>query len=76
MKKIKLGGKLNLNKETVTELNNDQMGGVLGGNSRGCGSQACGSALCPTQQLCVTNKGCYVTDAISACQSKCGDILC
>lgn len=31
MKKIKLNGKLSLNKETITKLNDDQMNGVKGG---------------------------------------------
>jgi hypothetical protein len=87
MKKIKLGGKLNLNKETVTELNKIQMIGILGlggdslglqcngGNTRACGTTLI-SQFCPTQVPCVTNKSCYVTDAISACQSRCGDIAC
>lgn len=31
MKKIKLDGRLSLNKETITTLNSDQMNGVKGG---------------------------------------------
>ena len=31
MKKIKLDGKLSLNKETIAKLNDDQMNGVKGG---------------------------------------------
>ena len=38
MKKIKLGGKLNLNKETISKLDQSQMhsvkGGVDGGNNK------------------------------------------
>jgi hypothetical protein len=31
MKKIKLFGKLNLNKQKIVKLNNDQMNGIIGG---------------------------------------------
>jgi len=31
MKKMKLNGKLSLNKETIAKLNDDQMNGVKGG---------------------------------------------
>ncbi|HRG01692.1 MAG TPA: class I lanthipeptide [Bacteroidia bacterium] len=31
MKKIKLFGKLNLKKETIVKLNNDQMNAIVGG---------------------------------------------
>lgn len=35
MKKIKLQGKLNLNKETISKLNDPQMHGVKGGAKEG-----------------------------------------
>ena len=35
MKKIKLGGKLNLNKETVSKLNDPEMHNVKGGAATG-----------------------------------------
>lgn len=54
MKKVNLTGKLSLNKETIANLNNDQMqsikGGVCTGRKTGCtGPDApCISDGCPT----------------------------
>ena len=54
MKKIKLEGKLSLNKETVTRLNDSQMQSVNGGflSWFWCDSDNCGTATCPTQVNC------------------------
>jgi hypothetical protein len=52
MKKVKFTGKLSLNKETVTKLNDAQMGVVKGGEEAGGlswfkpKSRCCGSFLC------------------------------
>tara|TARA_R110001592_G_scaffold107256_2_gene300375 strand:+ start:799 stop:987 length:189 start_codon:yes stop_codon:yes gene_type:complete len=44
MKKMKLKGKLSLNKETIAKLNDDQMDGVKGG-------------LATTRAFCFASKG-------------------
>lgn len=58
MSKIKLNGKLSLNKERISKLNDDQMDGVKGGlfNSRLFCSRRCATspAGCPG----VTRDGC------------------
>ena len=66
MKKIKLNKKLQLNKETIAKLNNDQMNGVKGGASETCVTN-CGTCAtyCGT---CVTCAGC---ETITACYTQC-----
>lgn len=58
MKKIKFQGKLNLNKEVVSKLNDDEMNGMYGGaklTDRGCA----------TSKICVrTTTDTYVTVSI------------
>ena len=56
MKKVKFEGKLNLNKETIANLNNEQMNSVKGGQiyTSGC-SDGCGALR--TWFLC-TNANC------------------
>jgi len=39
MKKLKMQGKLSLNKETVTQLNNEQMANVQGGGVTSIGRE-------------------------------------
>jgi hypothetical protein len=52
MKKVKFEGKLSLNKQTVTKLNDDQMNVIKGGEAEGGlswfkpQSKCCGSFLC------------------------------
>ena len=41
MKKIKLNGKLSLNKETIAKLNDDQLNDVVGGARRAEPSNGC-----------------------------------
>lgn len=71
MKKIKLKGKLSLNKETIAKLNDEQMGNVIGGDvftsifackkSKDCTTlftdQAVSCISC-TGDLCNTCNGC------------------
>ena len=69
MKKLKLTGKLSLNKETISKLNDDEMNGVHGGGSqfycetqvRGCISVyvACDeqTVTCAETEVCVTTSG-------------------
>lgn len=58
MKKVKLSGKLSLNKETIAKLNNEQMANVIGGgtatNCIGCASVTCQASNCT---LCFTTSG-------------------
>lgn len=64
MKKVKFEGKLSLNKETISKLNETQMGNVKGGATDSQGSYCCGytrSDYCcvfsfNTQTACATNK--------------------
>lgn len=79
MKKIKLNGKLNLNKETVSELNNAQMQALNGGawftlyhcnRTRNCPTGTCPTGTCPTAD-------CPSADCSeSVCQSACGNMVC
>ncbi|CAM3866628.1 MULTISPECIES: class I lanthipeptide [Flavobacterium] len=83
MKKIKLEGKLNLNKETVTKLNDAQMKNLNGGawftlyhcnKTRNCATATCPTVGCPTgscPNVCVPH-----TEGGSICQSGCGDMQC
>lgn len=84
MKKIKLNGKLDLNKETVSELNKAQMQAVNGGAwftlyhcnkpTKNCATGTCPTGTCPTgscPNACVPH-----TEGASVCQSACGDNLC
>lgn len=59
MKKIKFSGKLSLNKETISKLNNEQMNQVNGGTGSGCtGSRYCSQGCppitigCPETVIC------------------------
>jgi len=65
MKKIKFTGKLSLNKETVSKLNNQQMDSVMGGTR----TPTC--ANCPTNNTCPgpTDNGCATFDS---CFGTCG----
>lgn len=85
MKKIKLEGKLNLNKETVTRLNEAQLKSVNGGTFmtlKGCNVND--TRRCFITEVCQTlNLGCTInqtvicqTEALTACQSRCGDLQC
>jgi hypothetical protein len=88
MKKIKLNGKLNLNKETVSKLNDEQMRQVNGGfTSFVCSLAFCGgggSKNCPTRNncpplsaVCDPSASCACTeDCGSAYQSACGQHQC
>jgi hypothetical protein len=82
MKKIKLNGKLSLNKETVSKLNDGQMQGVKGGawfTLYHCGSRNCATnngcitatCICPTAVDCPPP-----TERGSVCQSACGGNAC
>lgn len=70
MKKIKFTGKLSLNKETVSKLNNEQMNQVVGGSLRCQSIGNCGTTNCETVETfnctdaCPTTK-CGVTASIS-----------
>ncbi len=57
MKKIKLTGKLTLNKETISRLNNQQMGAIHGGSA---GDDAC---------YATEAAGCASNDGVSDCAS-------
>ncbi len=49
MKKIKLNGKLSLNKETIAKLNDNQMSDVKGGATDTCGNTTnCTQGIEPT----------------------------
>ncbi len=68
MKKVKVSGKLNLGKETVANLNNEQMGSLNGGgtikdytccagswNHSSCGGHKCtGTTIIELTANCVT----------------------
>lgn len=81
MKKIKLNGKLSLNKETVAKLNDAQMQGVNGGawftlyhcnRTKNCPTNGCPTGGCPTGTC-----GCpEPTEGPSVCQSACGGAVC
>ncbi len=64
MKKAKFEGKLSLNKETITKLNDDQLNQVNGGKffTGGC-SDGCGTGVFQSRFLC-TNQD---------CSANCGD---
>lgn len=61
MKKVTLTGKLSLNKETVTKLNDAQMGVVKGGEQRAlswfrhCGGLTC--SPCKSWNSCIAEQG-------------------
>lgn len=83
MKKIKLEGKLSLNKETVTMLNDAQMKNLNGGawftlyhcnKTNNCATATCPTATCPTGS-CPVNCVPY-TEGESVCQSACGNNVC
>lgn len=77
MKKIKLSGKLELNKETITNLNNAQMNLYKGGDFNGdfqnvftakycpsnvfCPPTHTEDSLCPTNYNCPTERFCPKT---------------
>jgi natural product precursor len=48
MKKIKLDGKLKLNKETIAKLNDEKMEMIKGGSDRLCTNIPCATLGCPT----------------------------
>ncbi|UTW64790.1 class I lanthipeptide [bacterium SCSIO 12643] len=52
MKKLKLTGKLSLNKETISKLNDEQMNDVNGGRGSGsdrlCSNIPCATTGCPS----------------------------
>lgn len=84
MKKIRLEGKLNLNKETVTRLNEAQLKGVNGGTFftlKGCNGND--TKLCVTDACQTLNFPCTIqntvicpTQGVTVCQSRCGDLQC
>ncbi|CAM3866603.1 MULTISPECIES: class I lanthipeptide [Flavobacterium] len=88
MKKIKLEGKLNLNKETVTRLNEAELKRVNGGTFmtlKGCnnGTKFCVTDTCQTVNFTCTivlTQNCPTlicpTQDATACNSKCGDVYC
>ena len=47
MKKLKLNGKLSLNKETISKLNDDQMNKLMGGETTVGSDQLCTDLTCP-----------------------------
>lgn len=63
MKKVKLTGKLSLNKETIAKLNQEQMNAIIGGDllSVGCGSNP------PTAQTCSCDISICCTSATTCC---------
>lgn len=81
MKKIQLTGKLSLNKQTVSKLNDAQMQNLKGGawftlyhcdKTRNCPTAGCPTAGCPTAT-------CYCpppTEGASVCQSACNGNTC
>lgn len=57
MKKVKFSGKLNLNKETVAKLNDEQMKEINGGITKITGElYTCGRA-CNTRNTCAASDG-------------------
>jgi len=60
MKKIKLDGKLKLNKETIAKLNDDQMNEVKGG----AGTSIYG---CPSNTASRRSNNCCLGDGTSKC---------
>lgn len=67
MKKIKLDGKLSLNKETIAKLNDNQMSHIVGGNTvqTNCG-ETCEFTTCER-----TTETCADTCA-DTCANTCG----
>lgn len=66
MKKIKLTGKLSLNKETVAKLNDDQMNNINGGGT----IVTIGGKTCNAVDTCInlyTNMACMDTLVASNC---------
>jgi hypothetical protein len=79
MKKIKLEGKLSLNKETVTRLNDAEMQSINGGflSWFWCGSNNCATGSCPDRCTPITQNICIpYTEGASVCQSACGNMHC
>ncbi|MBS1651079.1 MAG: class I lanthipeptide [Bacteroidetes bacterium] len=80
MKKVKFEGKLSLNKETITKLNNEQMANVNGGGTKSF-EQTCGnmSNLGPCYTLgtfCLPEtESCNVNScpAMGSCPTRCTD---
>jgi natural product precursor len=58
MKKVTLNKKLQLNKETIANLNKGEMNNVLGGGlpSLTCVKNSCGPVCIPQSELCPTYK--------------------
>lgn len=67
MKKIKLSGKLSLNKETIAKLNDEQMGSVKGGDFTSIVSCINGGSKC-----CPAPSG--ISDQACSCISCTGDL--
>lgn len=64
MKKKVFKGKLSLNKETVTKLNDSEMVRLVGGSDRLCGSISGADACCCNRSgSCVTVVKCHTTVA-------------
>ena len=63
MKKVKLTGKLSLNKETISKLNDDQMKNVIGGvtyTDRTCNTLPCNQTVgCPIQPHTISESACF-----------------
>lgn len=69
MKKIKIEGKLSLNKQTIAKLDSLEMGKVKGGYWPSNTYQS--NLVCPASELCATNfchsAGTGCTGALSGC---------
>lgn len=70
MKKIKLKGKLSLNKETIAKLNDEQMSNVIGGElspktASACAGNTCIAATCVGSGDPVT---CVSADSPNTCR--------
>lgn len=66
MKKIRFTGKLSLNKETVSKLNQEQMNQVVGGSLRCITAASCNTCGCPPPQ---TMDGCFSQMVTVCCQT-------
>lgn len=64
MKKVKLTGKLSLNKETVAKLNQEQMNAIIGGDMLSVG---CVSNNPPTAITCSCAVSACCTSATTCC---------
>ena len=76
MKKIKIEGKLNLNKETITKLNDEKMSNIKGGE-KSIGHRICGSNLaCNTTNKWSFGKECTLSDVCNDLDVRTRGFLC